>query len=195
MRKWPNRTPLVTHEAVEPARRIGEGVGGERQSTLAGTRLSSREAERRRRRPPASAPRPRSMPRLHQAVRTGTAEGLGACEQGAAAGEGRERRGGAADECAAGWCEAARPVRAASERTGCTRRGEYIVLDVQDAAGVAATAGDRVLLAAAAALNELAPVIFGCSARVSNGSAASESMATVLKIRELNPTPASCHRR
>ena len=170
MREWPNRTPLVTHEAVEPARRIGEGVGGERQSTLAGTRLSSREAERRRRRPPASAPRPRSMPHLHQAVRTGTAEGLGACEQGAAAGEGRERRGGAADECAAGWCEAARPVRAASERTGCTRRGEYIVLDVQDAAGVAATAGDRVLLAAAAALNELAPVIFGCSARVSNGT-------------------------
>ena len=50
---------------------------------------------------------------------------------------------------------------AASERTGCTRRGEYIVLNVQDAAGVAATAGDRVLLAAAAALNELAPVIFG----------------------------------
>ena len=161
MREWPNRTPLVTHEAVEPARRIGEGVGGERESLAVRTRLSSREAERRRRRPPASAPRPRSMPRLHQAVRTGTAEGLGACEQGAAAGEGRERRGGAADECAAGWCEAARPVRAASERTGCTRRDEYIVLDVQDAAGVAATAGDRVLLAAAAALNELAPVIFG----------------------------------
>ena len=35
MREWPNRTPLVTHEAVEPARRIGEGVGGERQSSLA----------------------------------------------------------------------------------------------------------------------------------------------------------------
>ena len=32
MREWPNRTPLVTHEAVEPARRIGEGVGGERES-------------------------------------------------------------------------------------------------------------------------------------------------------------------
>ena len=132
---------------------------------LAGRRLvlapEAEVAERRRRRPPASAARPRSMPHLHQAVRTGTAEGLGACEQGAAAGEGRERRGGAADECAAGWCEAARPVRAASERTGCTRRAEYIVLDVQDATGVAATAGDRVLLAAAAALNELAPVIFG----------------------------------
>ena len=170
MREWPDMTLLVPGEAAEPARRIGEGVGGERQSLLAAPRLSSREAERRRRRPPASAPRPRSMPHLHQAVRTGTAEGLGACEQGAAAGEGRERRGGAADECAAGWCEAARPVRAASERTGCTRRDEYIVLDVQDAAGVAATAGDRVLLAAAAALNELAPVIFGCSARVSNGT-------------------------
>ena len=35
MREWPNRTPLVTHEAVEPARRIGEGVGGERQSSHA----------------------------------------------------------------------------------------------------------------------------------------------------------------
>ena len=32
MREWPNRTPLVTHEAIEPARRIGEGVGGERQA-------------------------------------------------------------------------------------------------------------------------------------------------------------------
>ena len=42
VREWPNRTLLVTHEAVEPARRIGEGVVRERQSSLATrTRLSS----------------------------------------------------------------------------------------------------------------------------------------------------------
>jgi len=41
VREWPNMTPLMTHEAVEPARRMGEGVGGERESRFATTRLSN----------------------------------------------------------------------------------------------------------------------------------------------------------
>ena len=81
VREWPDMTLLVPGEAAEPARRIGEGVGGERESSLATHAPWGGEAERRRRRPPASAPRPRSMPHLHQAVRTGTADGLGACER------------------------------------------------------------------------------------------------------------------
>jgi hypothetical protein len=107
VREWPNRTLLVTHEAVEPARRIGEGVGGERQSLLAAPRLSSREAERRRRRPPASAPRPRSMPRLHQAVRTGTADGLRTCErrQGCVVGAGSGATGWLAGRAGSGRAE------------------------------------------------------------------------------------------
>ena len=35
VREWPDRTLLVPGEAAEPARRIGEGVGGDRESSLA----------------------------------------------------------------------------------------------------------------------------------------------------------------
>ena len=101
VREWPNRTPLTTHEAVEPARCTAKVMSGRLDPRPTRTRLSSREAERRRRRPPASAPRPRSIPLFDDALRDGHDERLGSCERGAAAGEGRERRGGAADECAA----------------------------------------------------------------------------------------------